>query len=49
MSDHDANKVLVRRYFDELFNRRDLSGVADVRATDYTEQAVAPPGRPVEA
>jgi len=45
MSDQDANKALVRRYFDEFFNRRDLSGVEDVCATDYTEHAVAPFGQ----
>jgi predicted ester cyclase len=44
MSDLDANKALVRRYFDEFFNRRDVRGAEEVCATDYTEHAVAPFG-----
>jgi predicted ester cyclase len=45
MSDRDANKALVRRYFDEFFNRRDLTHAGGICATDYTEHAVAPFGQ----
>jgi predicted ester cyclase len=44
MSDLDENKALVRRYFEEFFNGRDLRHAGEVCATDYTEHAVAPFG-----
>jgi predicted ester cyclase len=44
MSDLDANKELVRRYFDECFNGRDIRHAADLCARDYVEHAVAPFG-----
>ena len=41
----EANKELVRRHFEELWNRRDLA-VADVlMAAQYQEHAVAPFGQ----
>ena len=39
-----ASKILVERYFDELFNQRSLDKVDDV-ARDYVEHAVAPFGK----
>jgi ketosteroid isomerase-like protein len=44
MSDIDANKALVRRYFDDFFNGRDVRGADELCATDYLEHAVAPFG-----
>jgi predicted ester cyclase len=44
MSDIDANKALVRRYFDDFFNGRDVRGAEEVCAADYLEHAVAPFG-----
>jgi len=44
MSDRDDNKALVRRYFDEFFNRQDTTRAAEVCATEYTEHALAPFG-----
>ena len=43
MSDIDANKMLVQRYFDEFFNGRDIRAADRVRE-DYMEHAVAPFG-----
>ena len=41
----EANKELVRRHFDEIWNQRNL-GVADaLMADDYVEHAVAPFGQ----
>jgi len=40
-----ANRELVRRYFDDIINRRDLDLCAELIAEDYTEHAVAPFGR----
>jgi ketosteroid isomerase-like protein len=45
MSDLDENKALVRRYFEEFFNGRDLRRAGEVCATDYMEHAVAPFGQ----
>jgi ketosteroid isomerase-like protein len=42
MSEIDVNKALVRRYFEEFFNGRDVRGAGEVCATDYLEHAVAP-------
>jgi predicted ester cyclase len=41
----DSRKTLVERYFEELFNKRDLERVAEIVAEDYTEHAVAPFGQ----
>lgn len=46
----DANKELVRRYFEELFNDRDFDVADKLMAEDYLEHAQAPfsdrePGR----
>jgi predicted ester cyclase len=43
-------KTLVTRYFEELFNRRDLADVGQIVVDDYVEHAAAPfqqaePGR----
>ena len=35
----------MERYFDDLFNRRDLTSVTEIVARDYVEHAVAPFGR----
>lgn len=40
-----AGKVLVERYFDELFNRRSLDKVDEIVARDYVEHAIAPFGQ----
>jgi predicted ester cyclase len=46
----DANKELVRRHFEEIFNRRNLEVCDEMMAEDYVEHAAAPfsesaPGR----
>jgi ketosteroid isomerase-like protein len=41
----EANKELVRRHFEELWNRRDMSVADEVLAEDYLEHAVAPFGQ----
>jgi predicted ester cyclase len=41
----DNTKRLVERYFEELFNQRDLEHVAEIVAAEYTEHAVAPFGQ----
>src|SRR6266700_6280222 len=46
----DANKELVRRHFEEIFNRKSLDACDELLAEDYVENAVspfgsAPPGR----
>jgi predicted ester cyclase len=40
-----ANKELVRRHFEELWNRRDLAIADELMAKDYLEHAVAPFGQ----
>jgi predicted ester cyclase len=40
----EANKDLVRRHFEEVFNRRDYDAAAELVAEDYLEHAVAPFG-----
>lgn len=40
-----ANKELVRRHFDELWNRPDLAVADELLAEDYLEHAVAPFGQ----
>ncbi|WIG59750.1 MAG: hypothetical protein OJF49_002497 [Ktedonobacterales bacterium] len=41
----EANKTLVRRHFEEIFNRQNYSVCAEMMADDYMEHAVAPFGR----
>ncbi len=41
----EANKEIVRRYFDEIFNRKDLTACDEIVAEDYLEHAVAPFGQ----
>jgi predicted ester cyclase len=40
-----ADKELVRRHFEELWNRRDLALAEELMAEDYLEHAVAPFGQ----
>jgi predicted ester cyclase len=40
----DVKKVLVTRYFEELFNERRLDDVASIVGDDYVEHALAPFG-----
>jgi len=40
----EANKELVRRHFEEIFNRRNLHVCDEVVAEDYVEHALAPFG-----
>jgi hypothetical protein len=40
-----ANKELVRRHFEELFNRRNLAVAEEPMAEEYLEHAVAPFGQ----
>jgi predicted ester cyclase len=41
----EANKGLVRRHFEELWNRRDMVVADELMAEDYLEHAVAPFGQ----
>jgi len=41
----EANKDLVRRHFEELWNRQDLAVADELMAQDYLEHAVAPFGQ----
>ena len=46
----EANKALVRRHFEEIFNRKNLEVCDEMMAEDYVEHAAAPfsesaPGR----
>ncbi|HKQ02856.1 MAG TPA: ester cyclase [Actinomycetes bacterium] len=41
----EANKQLVRRHFEEIWNRKDLDVVDELMAQDYVEHAVAPFGQ----
>jgi steroid delta-isomerase-like uncharacterized protein len=46
----EVNKALVRRHFEEMWNRHDLAAADELMAEDYLEHAVAPfrqaePGR----
>ena len=41
----EANKELVRRHFEEIFNRKDLAVADELMAEDYLEHAVAPFGQ----
>jgi ketosteroid isomerase-like protein len=38
----EANKELVRRHFEELWNRQDLAVADELMAEDYLEHAIAP-------
>ena len=40
----DANKELVRRHFEEIFNRQNLDASDETVAEDYLEHALAPFG-----
>lgn len=40
----EANKELVRRHFEEIFNRQNLDLCDEIMADDYVEHAVAPLG-----
>jgi predicted ester cyclase len=41
----EANKELVRRHFEELWNRQDLAVADELMAEDYLEHALAPFGQ----
>jgi len=41
----EANKELVRRHFEEIFNRQNFSVCDEIMAEDYVEHAVAPFGQ----
>jgi predicted ester cyclase len=41
----EANKELVRRHFEEIFNRQHLDACATMMAEEYIEHAVAPFGQ----
>ena len=41
----EANKELVRRHFEDIWNRRDLAVADELMAEDYLEHAVAPFGQ----
>lgn len=40
----ESNKELVRRHFEEIFNRQNLDVCDEIMADDYVEHAVAPLG-----
>jgi predicted ester cyclase len=41
----EANKELVRRHFEEIWNRKDLAAADELMAQDYLEHAIAPFGQ----
>jgi predicted ester cyclase len=41
----EANKELVRRHFEEIWNRKDLAAADELMAQDYREHAIAPFGQ----
>jgi predicted ester cyclase len=41
----EANKELVRRHFEEIWNRKDLAVADELMAEDYLEHAIAPFGQ----
>jgi len=38
----EANKELVRRHFEEIFNRKNLAVCDEIMAEDFVEHAAAP-------
>lgn len=40
----EANKALVRRHFEEIFNRQNFAECAEMMADDFIEHAIAPFG-----
>jgi predicted ester cyclase len=44
----EQNKALVRRFTEEVFNRGNISLVAELVASDFVEHAEYPPGRESE-
>src|SRR6186997_3018879 len=38
----EANKALVRRHFEEVFNQRNLAACDEIMADEFTEHAAAP-------
>jgi predicted SnoaL-like aldol condensation-catalyzing enzyme len=41
----EANKELVRRHFEQIWNNKDLAAADELMAQDYLEHAVAPFGQ----
>ena len=41
----EANKELVRRHFEEIWNNKDLAAADELMAQDYLEHAIAPFGQ----
>ena len=41
----EANKELVRRHFEEIWNQKDLAVADELMAEDYLEHALAPFGQ----
>jgi predicted ester cyclase len=41
----EATKELVRRHFEEIWNRKDLAAADELMAQDYREHAIAPFGQ----
>ena len=41
----EANKELVRRHFEEIWNRQDLAVADELMAEEYLEHAIAPFGQ----
>jgi predicted ester cyclase len=41
----EANKALVRRHFEEVFNHANVAACAETMAEDYIEHAIAPFGQ----
>jgi hypothetical protein len=41
----EANKELVRRHFEQIWNNKDLPAADELMARDYLEHAVAPFGQ----
>jgi predicted ester cyclase len=41
----EVNKELVRRFFEDVFNRQNLAAGAEIAAEEYTEHAISPFGQ----